>query len=42
MSTLTITIPCATNPFPNNFCLIYGDSDCATLCINYDPNGCGG
>lgn len=41
MATLTITIPCAADPFPYQFCLNYGDSDCGTLCSNY-TGVCGG
>lgn len=40
MPTLTITIPCATNPYPNAFCLAYGSSSCTTLCSEYS-NSCG-
>ena len=40
MATLTITIPCASDPFPYNFCLCYGSSDCTTLCNGYDPVAC--
>lgn len=41
MSTLTITVPCAAEPFPYLFCLIYGgDGDCGELCTTYNPGGC--
>jgi len=40
MATLTITIPCATDPFPYYICLAFGDSSCPALCAGYDLNAC--
>lgn len=40
MATITITIPCATDPFPWVFCLVYGNTDCDTLCEDYADSGC--
>lgn len=40
MATITITIPCATDPFPYYFCLAYGVSDCTTLCTDYNVGNC--
>lgn len=40
MATFTITVDCASDVYPNNFCLIYGSSDCIELCDNWVANGC--
>lgn len=39
MATFTISVNCATDLYTNNFCLIYGESDCQTLCDAFS-NAC--
>ncbi len=40
MSTFTIIVECASNPYPHSFCLIFGEPACETLCNAFDSNGC--
>jgi hypothetical protein len=35
MASFTVSVSCSSDLYPNNFCLIYGSSDCAELCNNW-------
>lgn len=35
MATFTISVSCAVDVYPNDFCLIFGSGDCQELCTSY-------
>jgi hypothetical protein len=40
MGTFSISVSCASDLYPNNFCLIYGSTNCAELCNGYIGSEC--
>jgi hypothetical protein len=39
MATFTISVPCGSDTYPYDFCLIYGSSDCVELISSYSCTG---
>ena len=40
MATFTISVYCASDVYPNDICLVYGEGDFQVLCAAWDPTAC--